>query len=182
MTLPRRRLMIVSAIVLVIVAAVFYVIFFGQPTYVRIVDASSIPTDTSPAPGADINAIAIIKGSNKKTTYASEVAASHITDGADGTQNTAKDASNILGAESDDQETKYVSLGIGGEIVVKLNATLGNTDQLVVYEIGTESGPKAEYYKVSISHSANGPWTELGTEAVAGPHTFEFGGDSPFRK
>jgi len=172
MIVPRRKLIITTVIIVGVVALAFFVATLNQPTYVRIVDASSIPTDTSPAPGADINAVSIIKNRDKKTVYASAIAATKLTDGSGGTPNQAKDAASILGSENTDQTPKYVSLGIGGSIIVRVDASIGKGDQLIVYEIGSEGGARAEYYTVSTSKNANGPWKDLGT--FAGPHTFTF--------
>ena len=128
MTLSRRRLVIVSAVVLAIVGVVLFAMLYSNTTYVRIVDMRSNPDDTSSAPGADINAIKLVHGKKHTTTYASKITVSKLLDGALNSVNTAKDASSILGSEDADQKLKYVSLGIGGEIVVQIQAGASKGD------------------------------------------------------
>lgn len=177
MTLSRRRLVIVSIIVLGIVALVVFALVSNNTTYVRIVDQRSLPTDNTSAPGADINAIELIAGKKRSSFFASAVTTSNLTDGASGTTNAAKDASNALGSPEEEQETKYVSLGIGGEMTLQIDSRVRNGDQLIIYEIGAENGPRAEYYEVFVSKKPHGPWKSLGI--VAGPHTFTFGDSTP---
>jgi hypothetical protein len=180
MILTRKTKIVgVVVILLALVAVVAFALMASGQTYVRIVDGSSIPDDTTPAPGADINAVEVVKSQKTESVFASAVIATQLRDAANGTANTAKDGASALGSPQDDQDPKYVSLGAGGQIIVKLDAALKSGDQLLVHEIGSESGPRAEYYEVFISRNADGPWTSLGS--VAGPHTFVFEGDSPFR-
>jgi hypothetical protein len=172
MTFSRRRLLIIGAVVLAVLGLVVFAFFYSNTTYVRIVDMSSIPNDTSSAPGADINAVGLLKKDSTNSLYATKVVSSDLHDGSAGVANESKDASSIVGSPDDDQAIKYVSLGIGGSIVAQLNAPLRAGDQLTVYEIGIDTGPHAEYYEVFTSKKPNGPWKSLGT--AAGPHTFSF--------
>ncbi len=175
-----KTALLIGLVVIAVVALAFFALATQRKTYVRIVDATSATDtkDTTPAPGADINAVEIFKSKTQQSVYASAVVSSNLLDGTAGNQNAAKVVTSILGSPQENQEPKYVALGPGGDIIVQLNVALKSGDMLVIHEIGAESGPRAEQYTVSISKNPNGPWSDFDT--VAGPHEFIFEGDFPF--
>lgn len=123
------------------------------------------------APGADIDAISVIK--NEAEYFATAVEDQHL----GGQRNAYLDIQEVLGAPDSECEKKnFASLGgarAGGYVVVSFgtanqDVTISNGDSIRVHEIGRTLCPNTSYdddpYRVSVSVSTDlGTFHEIGT-------------------
>lgn len=130
-------------------------------SYVKIVDRGGF-TDSPASPGADIDAIEVIRDGTVVANGA-EVVDSQIGKGLNG--NAASDPREALGGPDHPSRTLegFVALGgPGNHIVLRLDRPAQIGDLLRVHEMGSVGG-RAEHTEVCIATSPLGPWIPLGS-------------------
>jgi hypothetical protein len=119
--------------------------------------------------------VAATDGLPDVSTWAEVLVDSAVTQELDSeTPNLASDPEQILGAPGGGT-ADLVALGVSGAwLIVQLDLTDGEGDDLVVLEFGAQSGGVPEPYRVEVSSSPDGPWTTLGD--AYGERAFDLSG------
>ena len=128
--------------------------------YVKLIDRGGY-VDSHSSPGADVDAVALLRA-DQPVAWATRVVASSIGTGSFG--NEVANPSKALGPADHPPSTLdgFVALGGAGHFVVlELGEVTRAGDQLQVHEVGRVGG-RAEPIEVCVSASPDGPWRSVG--------------------